>query len=66
MQIAFISDIHANLVALEAVIQKLRSANVQKIYHVGDTVGYYSRANETLDVLRKNKIKGDACKIRIF
>ncbi|NET73845.1 MAG: metallophosphoesterase [Sphaerospermopsis sp. SIO1G2] len=39
--IAFISDIHGNLPALEAVLEDIDSlGNVEKIYCLGDVVGY--------------------------
>ena len=38
--IAFISDIHANLEALDAVLQDIEKNNVSAIYCLGDLVGY--------------------------
>jgi len=41
MNIAFISDVHANLSALEAVLSHIeKSGQVDAIYHAGDAVGY--------------------------
>ena len=38
--IAIISDVHANLEALTAVIDDIRGQGVRDIYNLGDTVGY--------------------------
>lgn len=38
--VAFISDIHANLEALEAVLEDIEEQNVSGIYCLGDIVGY--------------------------
>lgn len=38
--IAIISDVHANLEALTAVIEDIRDQGVRTIYNLGDTVGY--------------------------
>ena len=40
MKIAFISDIHGNLEALDAVLEDIKKRNVDKLYCVGDLVGY--------------------------
>jgi len=50
MNVLILSDIHANLVALEALKDDLARANV--ILHLGDVVGYYCQVNETIDQLR--------------
>jgi len=38
--IAIISDIHSNLVALDAVLEDIRSRNITRIICLGDVVGY--------------------------
>ncbi len=38
-KIAIFSDIHANIVALDAIIDDLKSKNIKKIYCLGDSVG---------------------------
>ncbi len=38
--IAIISDVHANLEALTAVIDDIRGQGIRTIYNLGDTVGY--------------------------
>ena len=49
MKIALISDIHANLQALEAVLSDLAARpGVEATYHLGDLVGYSSQPNEVI------------------
>ena len=40
MKTAFISDIHANLEALEAVLADIQAQGVDRVYCLGDVVGY--------------------------
>jgi diadenosine tetraphosphatase ApaH/serine/threonine PP2A family protein phosphatase len=40
MRLAVISDIHANLPALEAVLAEIEAAEVDEIWSLGDVVGY--------------------------
>lgn len=60
MQLALISDIHANLPALEAVLRDISSREVDATYHVGDLVGYAPWPNETVELLREHEIAGVA------
>lgn len=61
MRYALISDIHANLPALEAVLDDAgRRSDVHAIYHLGDLVGYAPWPNETVDLLRERNIAGVA------
>ena len=46
MRTAFISDIHANLDALEVVLEDIKTQNVDKIVCLGDIVGYGPEPNE--------------------
>jgi predicted phosphodiesterase len=46
LRIAVISDIHANLHALEAVLVELEDVQPDEIWNLGDTVGYGPRPNE--------------------
>ncbi|MHA2227307.1 MAG: metallophosphoesterase family protein [Candidatus Hodarchaeales archaeon] len=41
-RIAIISDIHSNLPALTAVLTDIHNSNVNRIYCLGDLVGYYT------------------------
>lgn len=60
MTYALISDIHANLPALEAVLEDVRHRDVGATYHLGDLVGYASWPNETVALLRERAIPGVA------
>lgn len=48
-RVALISDIHANLPALEAVLRDIDSQQVAAIYCLGDVVGYGPQPAETLE-----------------
>ena len=61
MKYALISDIHANLPALEAVLADIdRRSDVDAIYHLGDLVGYAPWPNEVVALLRQRGIAGIA------
>ena len=61
MRYALISDIHANLPALDAVLADIdRRGDADAIYHLGDLVGYSSRPNEVVARLRERGIAGIA------
>lgn len=55
MKIGIIADIHANAVALEAVLKDMGS--VDAIICAGDIVGFNPFPNETLELLRKYNVK---------
>jgi predicted phosphodiesterase len=58
-RLALISDIHANLPALRAVLADIdERANVDAIYHLGDLTGYAPWPNEVVDLLRERAISG--------
>lgn len=48
-KIAIISDIHANLEAMNAVLDDIRQHNVDHIYCLGDVIGYGPNPVECLD-----------------
>jgi putative phosphoesterase len=56
MRIAFFSDVHANLPALEAFFKDVATENVDVIYCLGDLVGYNVWPNEVVDEIRKRHI----------
>lgn len=56
MKIAFFSDIHANLPALEAFFKDVDSRIVDSIYCLGDLVGYNIWPNEVINAIRKRNI----------
>jgi predicted phosphodiesterase len=58
-RLALISDIHANLSALRAVLADIDDrANVDAIYHLGDLTGYAPWPNEVVSLLRERAIPG--------
>ncbi len=57
-RLAIISDIHANLPALEAVLADIESLEVSDIYHLGDLVGYNPFPNETIALIAEHQIPG--------
>lgn len=52
MRIAAISDIHANLPALEAVLAAADEAAVDEIWCLGDVIGYGAEPDECADLVR--------------
>jgi putative phosphoesterase len=56
MRVAIISDIHANIAALEAVLDDLKSQNVETTYCLGDLVGYAPFPNEVIDRIQRDAI----------
>lgn len=61
MKYALVSDIHANLPALEAVLKDIdEQRDVAATYHLGDLVGYAPWADETVVLLRGCNIPGVA------
>jgi predicted phosphodiesterase len=56
---ALISDIHANLPALEAVLADIaRRHDIDATYHLGDLVGYAPWPNEVVELIRARSIAG--------
>lgn len=61
MRYALLSDIHANLPALRAVLADIdRRANIDATYHLGDLTGYAPWPNEVIALLREREIPGIA------
>ncbi len=61
MRYALISDVHANLPALEAVLDDIDSRHGDAAtYHLGDLVGYAPWPNEVVNLLRTRGIPGVA------
>src|SRR5688500_10940888 len=59
MRYALISDTHANLPALEAVLRNTSArGEIDATYHLGDLVGYAPWPNETVELLRQRRISG--------
>lgn len=51
-RIAILSDIHANLPALTAVLEDVRKHGITEIYFAGDTVGYAAKPDECVSLVR--------------
>ncbi len=61
MRYALISDIHANLHALDAVLADIDArGDIDAVYHLGDLVGYSSNPNEVVARLHARGISGIA------
>lgn len=61
MRYALISDIHANLPALEAVLAHIAArSDVDATLHLGDLVGYAPWPNEVVDALANGGVPGIA------
>jgi len=58
MRYALISDIHANLPALRAVLNDIAKRDIDAIYHLGDLTGYAPWPNETVELLQERGIPG--------
>lgn len=56
MRIAFFSDVHANLPALEAVLADMDKQNLDAVYCLGDLVGYATWPNEVVNEIRRRRI----------
>lgn len=56
MRVAFFSDVHSNLPALEAVLADIAQAGVDQRYALGDLVGYAPWPNEVLERLQAEGI----------
>ena len=53
MKIALISDIHANIIALKEVLKDIKTKNVDRVYCLGDLVGYAPFPNEVIDLIKE-------------
>ena len=52
-KIAIISDIHANLTALQAVLKDIENRNISKIYCLGDIVSKGVNPDSVIDLVKK-------------
>ncbi len=52
MRVAVVSDIHANLHALEAVLEAIDADPPDELWCLGDLVGYGPRPNEVTEIVR--------------
>jgi diadenosine tetraphosphatase ApaH/serine/threonine PP2A family protein phosphatase len=53
MRLAIITDIHANLPALEAVLDDIEGASTEEIWCLGDVVGYGAQPDECTELVRE-------------
>ncbi len=51
MLTAFLSDVHGNLIALEAVMNRVRELSPDRVVFLGDVVGYGPWPSECLDII---------------
>src|SRR5262249_46986422 len=56
MKLAIISDVHANLEALTAVLADIETRSVDRIVCLGDIVGYNADPDECLALLRRHAV----------
>jgi len=54
MKIAIISDIHANLEALQRSLEYIRENGIEKIYCLGDVIGYGPNPNDCVELVREH------------
>jgi putative phosphoesterase len=57
MKVALMSDIHANLPALEAVLEDIRPRGVDAIWNMGDMLGYGAFPDEVVNLIKQEKIQ---------
>ena len=53
MKEAIISDIHGNLAALLAVLEDIKTLDINRLVCLGDLVGYYMQPNEVIATVRE-------------
>lgn len=56
MLLGLISDVHANVVALDAVLEELRRQRVEQVVCLGDLIGYGPAPNETIERIREERL----------
>src|SRR5215468_529006 len=56
MKLAIISDIHANIEALQATLRRISAQTVDRIVCLGDIVGYNANPAECISLLRKSDV----------
>lgn len=53
---AFISDVHSNLPALKSALEDIKRRDVDKIYCLGDLIGYHCFPNEVIELLQSEDV----------
>jgi len=57
VRIAIFSDIHANILALNRVLEEIGKDSFDAVYCLGDLVGYGPRPNEVIETMRASGIQ---------
>lgn len=60
MRLAFISDVHANLEALTAVMRDMEEQHIEKVFFLGDAVGYGADPNKCIRLIH------NLCEIKLL
>lgn len=61
MKLALLADVHANAYALSAVLEDIVSRGLaERVYHLGDLVGYAPYPDETVEMIRSFRVQGIA------
>jgi putative phosphoesterase len=55
-RVAIVTDIHANLQALEAALARIEELEIERIYCGGDLVGYGPHPNEVCELLSERRV----------
>ena len=58
MRVLVLSDIHANLAALEAVLQDAATVGYDTVWCLGDTVGYGPEPDECIALVQSLSARG--------
>lgn len=58
MKVAFLSDIHANGDALDAVTREIENLGIDRVYHLGDLVGYNAEPEKCVRWAMENAAGG--------
>jgi predicted phosphodiesterase len=53
MRLGFFSDVHSNLEALKSTMEDFRKEKLEKIFFLGDAVGYGPDPNECVELIQK-------------
>lgn len=56
MKLALVSDVHANVVALRAVLENMDQRGADVVLSAGDVIGYYPYPVETIAMFRERRI----------
>ena len=57
LRIAVFSDIHSNVLALNHILEDIDNQGYDRVYCLGDLVGYGPKPNETIEAVRDSGIQ---------